>query len=132
MIQPGSLSQRSAGGIIISIYGVAGQITSAKQLSNADRLTALLLNIYCDGAMDITTCVVTAKYPLERTVGNVKGNVGIYISILGASVNLRHVGYAVQIELNLSIHLGILTATIGLINGNRAGVIHIFISRYHC
>ena len=105
---------------IVAIDGVGCQITAAVQLLNMDRLATVLIYIYGYCTVNGTAGVVTTKYLLKRTVGNVNRYVVVDIGVTGTTVNDIHVLNAVKGHVDFTVHLGVLTATVGFVNLNLA------------
>ena len=81
-----------------------------------DRLAAVLIYIHGYVTVNGSAFVITAKYLLERTVGNVNRYAVVDIGVLGTTVNVIHVLYAVKCHVDFTVHLSVLTATVGLVN----------------
>ena len=102
--------------VLVTIDRVGCQITATVQLLNMDRLATVLIYIHGYGTVNDTAGVVTAKYLLERTVGNINGYIVVDIGITCTTVYVIHVLYAVKCHVDFTVHLGVLTATVGFVN----------------
>ena len=102
--------------VLVTIDRVGSQVAAAVQLINMYRLATVLIYIHCNGTVNGTARVVTAKHLLERTVCNVYRNVAVDIGITGTAVNSVHVLDAVQLKVDITVYFGVLAASVSLVN----------------
>ena len=95
---------------------IGSQVTAAIQLSDDNGFTTGLLDIHSDSANDGATNIITAKYTIEITIGDVECYIIQDISILSTTICRLQTWDTRHMQLCFSIHWSTLTATVCLID----------------
>ena len=99
-----------------SIDRIWCSITSAIDFTDNQGLTAILIDIHRDRAVDTTTFVVTTEDATELTTGHRQRDITVNGSILGTAINSIYeiIGHTLQDDINITLYVRLATCTIDL------------------
>ena len=101
-----------------SIDRVWCHVSTTIELSDNQWQTAFFIDVYCDGAIDATTNVITTKDTTEFTTGNRQRYITINGCILSTTKYLRDefLWHTLQNDIYITIHWSLLSGTVDFFN----------------